>query len=716
MVNRRDNFQPQKPLLEVKDLVTQFETQEGTVHAVNGVSLNVNEGEILALVGESGSGKSVTMLSVMGLIPQPPGKIVSGEIFFNGSNLSKLSNKAMRRIRGNEIAMVFQDPNSSLNPVMTVGRQITESLKLHTELSNAEADKRAIELLNLVGIPEAKGRVSDYPHQFSGGMRQRVMIAMALSCNPKLLIADEPTTALDVTIQAQIVELVKDLQSRLGMAVIWITHDLRLVAKLASRVAVMYAGRIVEEGTVEDIYARMRHPYTFGLLASIPQLENEVPDQLQEIKGTPPDLMHGIKGCAFAARCFHVDEACLSAAPSLQMTDVAGLLSACWHWEALINPEDIALVPEINGKEAALIRPKGYEKPDEETALVKIDGLKTYFSIRKGLLQRKVGDVRAVDGVDLLIRRGETVGLVGESGCGKTTLGRTLLRLYEPQAGTITFDGRDLLSIKQDEMRSMRQRMQMIFQDPYSSMNPGMRVWEIIGEPLKVQGRGTNEEIKVRAKELLELVGLNANHIDRYPHEFSGGQRQRIVIARALALNPDFIICDEPVSSLDVSVQAQIINLLRELQKEFGLTFLFIAHDLAVVRHISDKVAVMYLGKIVEYADRDGLYKQPFHPYTQALLSAVPDPDPAKAALQTKVILEGDLPSPAAPPSGCRFHTRCPIVEIGLCDVEEPEFREILPGRWAACHLAERLNKESANEMMFEQALNSNVPKSSMST
>ena len=714
MVNRRDKFQPKKPLLEVKDLVTHFDTQEGIVHAVNGVSLNVNEGEILALVGESGSGKSVTMLSVMGLIPQPPGKIVSGEIFFNGSNLSNLSNKEMRRIRGNEIAMVFQDPNSSLNPVMSVGRQITESLKLHTDLNKTEANDRAIELLKLVGIPEAKGRVNDFPHQFSGGMRQRVMIAMALSCDPKLLIADEPTTALDVTIQAQIVELVRDLQRRLGMAVIWITHDLRLVAKLASRVAVMYAGRIVEEGTVEDIYTRMRHPYTYGLLESIPQLGTEVPEQLQEIKGTPPDLMHEIKGCAFAARCFHVDEDCLMATPSLQMTDVDGLLSACLHWEALVSPDDISIMPKASVGNGSRASSQRHGKSDEEDTLVKIEGLKTYFSIRKGLLQRKVGDVRAVDGVDLLIRRGETVGLVGESGCGKTTLGRTLLRLYEPQDGTIKFDGQDLLSIEPNEMRPMRQRMQMIFQDPYSSMNPGMRVWEIIGEPLKVHGRGSNEEIKDKAKALLELVGLNSNHIERYPHEFSGGQRQRIVIARALALNPDFIICDEPVSSLDVSVQAQIINLLRALQKEFGLTFLFIAHDLAVVRHISDRVAVMYLGKIVEIADRDGIYQRPFHPYTQALLSAVPDPDPAKAKLQTKVILEGDLPSPAAPPSGCRFHTRCPIVESGLCDVQEPEFREILPGRWVACHLVEESDKESANDMIFQKELNPNVSGSSI--
>ncbi len=674
---------PNKTLLDVQNLVTQFETRAGTVHAVNGVNLTVNEGEILALVGESGSGKSVTMLSVMGLIPQPPGKVVSGEIFFDGQDLAKLDNKQMRGIRGNDIAMVFQDPNSSLNPVVSVGRQITEALKLHNDLSSAEANERAIELLDLVGIPYAEERVNNYPHQFSGGMRQRVMIAMALSCNPKLLIADEPTTALDVTIQAQIVELVKDLQDRLGMAVIWITHDLGLVANLASRVAVMYAGRIVEEGKVEDIYARTRHPYTLGLLGSIPQLGEDVPEMLQEIKGTPPDLIQEPTGCSFAPRCFHVDESCLNGVPQLAFTDIPGQLSACRHWESLVKPEKTAVVSP-NG-DSNFARSTG--APGPEDTIVVVEGLKTYFAIRKGILQRKVGDVRAVDGVDLMIRRGETLGLVGESGCGKTTFGRTLLRLYEPSAGTITFDEQDLVALKPKELRKIRRRMQMIFQDPYSSMNPGMRVWQIIGEPLKVHGVGSNKEIKFRTAELLERVGLNANHIDRYPHEFSGGQRQRIVIARALALNPEFIICDEPVSSLDVSVQAQIINLLDELQRELGLTFLFIAHDLAVVRHISDRVAVMYLGKIVELAERDALYNQPFHPYTQALLSAVPVPDPTAAGQRKKIMLEGDLPSPAAPPSGCRFHTRCPIVKKGLCDVDEPAFREVESGHWVTCHL-----------------------------
>jgi peptide/nickel transport system ATP-binding protein len=688
MVIRQAALQAKKPLLEVRDLKTRFDTQDATVHAVNGVTFTVHEGEILALVGESGCGKSVTMLSVMGLIPQPPGKIVSGEILFEGQDLLAFSNKQLREIRGKDIAMIFQDPMSSLNPVVTVGRQIVEAIQLHTDLDSSEARGRAIELLDVVGIPEAEDRVDDYPHQFSGGMRQRVMIAMALSCDPKLLIADEPTTALDVTIQAQIVELVKQLQQNLGMAVIWITHDLGLVANLADRVAVMYAGRIVEEGKVNDIYTRTRHPYTLGLLDSIPRLSEDVPELLQEIQGSPPDLTELQGGCPFAPRCFHGDEFCVDNMPSLAFTDVPGQLSACWHWEGLIKAEEITVAPshaDRNGDSKIGAGSNGNQADDD--VIVNVDGLRTYFPIRKGILQRKVGDVRAVDGVDLLIRRGETLGLVGESGCGKTTLGRTVLRLYEPSAGTILFDGQELTSLKRSEMRHIRRRMQMIFQDPYSSMNPGMRVWQIIGEPLKVHGMGTSEQIRARASELLERVGLNANQIDRHPHEFSGGQRQRIVVARALSLNPDFIICDEPVSSLDVSVQAQIINLLEELQKDLGLTFLFIAHDLAVVRHISDRVAVMYLGKIVELAERDRLYGEPLHPYTQALLSAVPIPDPVSAGTRKNIVLEGDLPSPAAPPSGCRFHTRCPIAENGLCNVTEPEFREIEPGQWIACHL-----------------------------
>jgi peptide/nickel transport system ATP-binding protein len=513
-------------------------------------------------------------------------------------------------------------------------------------------------------------------------MRQRVMIAMALSCEPKVLIADEPTTALDVTVQAQIVRLVKKLQAAFGMAVVWITHDLGVVAGIADRVSVMYGGRIAEEGTVHDIYARSRHPYTAGLLSSVTRMDRDIPERLREIKGSPPNIVELPVGCAFAPRCAHATEKCSQETPQLEATDVLGLRSACWHWEEIAASEK-AFAP-VTARTAGSGSENGREA---NGALVDVEALQTHFPIRRGLLQRKVGAVRAVDGVDFSIRPGETLGLVGESGCGKTTLGRTVLRLYEPTAGRITFDGKELTGLNGNEMRRMRRRMQMIFQDPFSSMNPNMRVWQIIGEPLQVHGLGDKESIRARAETLLEQVGLDKSHVDRYPHEFSGGQRQRIVIARALALEPDFIICDEPVSSLDVSVQAQIINLLEELQERLGLTYLFIAHDLAVVRHISDRVAVMYLGRIVEMADKEALYREPLHPYTQALLSAVPVPDPVIEDKREQVILEGDLPSPSSPPSGCRFRTRCPIAEKGLCDVVDPEFREVEPGHWVACHL-----------------------------
>jgi peptide/nickel transport system ATP-binding protein len=669
-----------KPLLQIQNLTTRFNTQEGAVHAVNDVSLSVNEGEILAVVGESGSGKSVTMLSVMGLIPQPPGEIVAGQVLFEGQDLLPLSNKEMERIRGKDIAMIFQDPMSSLNPVLTIGYQISESLVLHLDMNSSAAQQRTIELLNLVGIPDATARVNDYPHQFSGGMRQRVMIAMALSCGPKLLIADEPTTALDVTIQAQIVTLVKHLQAEFGMTVIWITHDLGVVANLADRVAVMYGGRIIEEGQVDDIYAHSRHPYTLGLLGSVPRLNEDVPTTLQEIRGNPPDLLHYPAGCAFAPRCFMAVEACEKSVPPLAPTDVRSLRSACFYWDTIAEKEKKTAV-------SITTHPEAPTQAKTNGVLVRVEGLKTYFPIRKGILQRVVGNVRAVDGVDLTIHRGETLGLVGESGCGKTTLGRTVLKLYQPTAGSVTFDGQELNSLNKGDLQHIRRRMQMIFQDPFSSMHPGMKVWQIIGEPLQVHGISDKGERQERAAELLERVGLKPTHIDRYPHEFSGGQRQRIVIARALALNPDFIICDEPVSSLDVSIQAQIVNLLEELQADLGLTYLFIAHDLALVRHISDRIAVMYLGKIAELTDRDTLYRNPLHPYTKALLGSIPLPDPVAERKRERMVLQGDLPSPSAPPSGCRFHTRCPIAQRTVCDVTEPEIRELQPGHWVACHL-----------------------------
>jgi peptide/nickel transport system ATP-binding protein len=681
--SREGNRPGTDALLSVRELRTRFATPDGYVYAVNGVDFDVYPGETLAIVGESGSGKSVSMLSVMGLLPSPPAE-VTGSVIFDGREILGLSNESLRSLRGDEMAMVFQDPMSSLNPVHTVGSQIGEALRIHRNAGAGEAKRAAVEMLGRVGIPDASRRADDYPHQFSGGMRQRVMIAMALACGPKLLIADEPTTALDVTIQAQIVALVKDLRRDFGMAVAWITHDLGVVAEMADRVAVMYAGRVVERGTVDEIYASTRHPYTMGLLRSVPKLGEEVPVQLEEIPGAPPDMRQDVGHCAFAPRCPFADHQSLAERPPLEVTESPDHLVACWHWRELAAAGVAERpLPELQQRTATTTEP-----------LLQLRGLKTHFPIHRGFFGRQAGVVRAVDGVDLSIPQGTTLGLVGESGCGKTTLGRTVMRLERPTAGELWFDGKNVTDASGEELRAVRRRMQMIFQDPFSSMNPGMRIADIVAEPMRIHRIGSRKEVAQRVEELLERVGLSGGSAKRYPHEFSGGQRQRVVIARALALGPRLIVCDEPVSSLDVSVQAQIINLLGELQRDLGVTYLFIAHDLAVVKHISHEVAVMYLGKIVERAPRDAIYRRPLHPYTQGLLKSIPEPDPAVARTTVRQVLEGDLPSPADPPPGCRFNTRCPIARKGICDVEEPPLRELETGHWTACHFAEELQAQ----------------------
>jgi peptide/nickel transport system ATP-binding protein len=678
-------------LLEVKNLTTRFYTEEGTVHAVNGISYTLEKGESLAIVGESGSGKSVGVLSIMGLIPNPPGKVEGGEVLFNGRNLLKLTRKQVRDIRGKEIAMVFQDPMTSLNPVLTIGLQLTEALQRHLGMGAESAKRRAIELLNLVGIPNAAARINNYPHQFSGGQRQRIGIAMALLCNPSLLIADEPTTALDVTIQAQIMELVGHLQKKLGKAIIWITHDLGVVAGLVEKVAVMYGGFIVEMAPVRDLYKRTSHPYTLGLLESIPTIEGS-DGQLIPIPGLPPDLLQAPAGCPFAPRCRFVIERCWEENPPLQMV-TQDHSSACWRWpevQALRDrPVDANHVVSIEREREK--KEKTAVPPTTET-LLQVHNLKKHFPIYEGLLRRKTGAVQAVDGVSFEVRRGETLGLVGESGCGKSTTGQTILQLLKPTAGQVILNGEDLTQMDKESLRQTRRHMQMIFQDPYASLNPRMTVGDIVSEALEIHGIGDKESRKVRVKELLQLVGLNPYFVNRYPHEFSGGQRQRIGIARALATNPAFIVADEPISALDVSIQAQVINLLQELKQKLGLTYLFIAHDLSMVRYISDRVAVMYLGRIVELSDRYEIFEHPLHPYTQALLSAIPVPDPEKESKRTRIVLEGDVPNPANPPAACRFHTRCAYT-TDICRQVDPEFRNLGTAdhpHHVACHHAEQ--------------------------
>ena len=668
-------------LLEVEDLHVHFVTTRGVVRAVEGISYKVRAGEVVALVGESGCGKSVSSLAIMRLLAKPAGRIVAGRILFQGRNLLDLSEDEMREIRGRDIAMIFQEPMTSLNPVLTIGFQIMEPLLIHMGMTVEAARARAVDLMKMVGIPDPERRLDQYPHQFSGGMRQRVMIAIGLSCNPKLLIADEPTTALDVTIQAQILQLMKELSRDLGIALVVITHNLGIVARYANRVNVMYAARLAEQGSAADVFAQPIHPYTAGLLRSVPRLDQPRGRKLETIDGLPPNLLEPPPGCRFAPRCRAQREACVRAMPELENI-LPHRYSAC------IRAREMAQVgPTGMGLQSATLEPPASKLLDRAKPLLAVRGLKTYFEVATGFKALAAGHavVRAVDDVSFDVFRGETVGLVGESGCGKTTVGRTLLRLENATAGSIAFDGKDVTAISGDTLKSYRRRIQVIFQDPYSSLNPRMTIGQIIAEPMLVYKlQPGNAAARAKVAELLTQVGLFEYMAERYPHELSGGQRQRVGIARALAMQPSFIVCDEPVSALDVSIQAQIINLLEDLQQKFGLTYLFIAHDLAVVRHISDRVIVMYLGKVMEVADRDTLYADPLHPYTRALLDAVPIPDPALEATREYRVLGGEVPSPLNPPSGCVFHTRCPLAGEE-CKMKIPELREVRPKHYAAC-------------------------------
>ncbi len=660
-------------LLDVQDLHVHFETSRGKVRAVEGLTFNVRKGEVVAIVGESGSGKSVSALSIMRLLPKHTGRIPKGRITFDGRNLLDLDDEEMRKIRGHHISMIFQEPMTSLNPILTIGLQITEPLQIHMGMTDKQARARAIELLGLVGIPDPARRLEQYPHQFSGGMRQRVMIAIGLACNPQLIIADEPTTALDVTIQAQILELMKDLSRKLNIALIVITHNLGVVARYADRVIVMYAARLVEEGEADNVFHRPRHPYSMGLLRSVPRLDRPRGAKLETIEGLPPNLAHVQSGCRFAPRCPFKIAIC-ETEPALLNTDTGGL-SRCHRHEEIAAGKLVWGVTSAAGQAPVALKPE---------ALLSVRNLTKTFEVRGGF--RGVGgSVRAVQDVSFDIHPGETLGLVGESGCGKTTVGRLILKLEQPTSGEIRFAGADLAKASAAEMKAIRRKIQVIFQDPYSSLNPRMTVGQIIAEPLNVyklvpDSRKADE----RVAQLLEQVGLRPEMAARYPHQLSGGQRQRVGIARALAMEPSFIVCDEAVSALDVSIQGQIINLLEDLQRRLGLAYLFIAHDLAVVRHISMRVVVMYFGKIMEIADRDTIYREPLHPYTKVLLDAAPVPDPTIEKGREPRLIKGELPSHLSPPSGCVFNTRCPLASQECREIVPP-LREIKPGHYAAC-------------------------------
>ncbi|MBN4078781.1 ABC transporter ATP-binding protein [Gammaproteobacteria bacterium AH-315-C21] len=673
-VKKPEIGQQQDVLLRVNNLKTQFHTGRGILRAVDGISFEVRKGETFALLGESGCGKSMTALSIMRLVPQPAGHIVDGSVLMGDTDLLQLSEMDMRAMRGGRIAMIFQEPQSSLNPVLTIGEQIIESVLCHLPLKRAQAKVRVVELLDAVGIPDPTRRYKEYPHQLSGGMKQRVMIAIALAGEPELLIADEPTTALDVTIQAQVLELLADLQRQTNMAMLFITHDLAVVSNIADRIAVMYAGQIVEQAGRDKFFSEPRHPYTCKLFESLPRA-NKREESLAVIEGSVPSLLTEFSGCRFADRCDYAWDVCRQSVPRWLGDDETGV--RCHRFDEAVDQPVHELVEKVDLANTQV--------PPGSDIILSVDKLKVHFPIQKGLLKRTVGYVKAVDGVSLHIAEGHTLALVGESGCGKTTVGKGILQLLKPTSGKVEFNGHNLIALDRKTMRGLRSDIQIIFQDPYSSMNPRMMVKDIIAEGMIAQNTvATRGERDRRIDELLEQVGLPVESKQRYPHEFSGGQRQRICIARALAVNPKLIICDEPTSALDVSVQAQILNLLKELQQRHGLAYLFITHNLSVVEYLAHDVAVMYLGRIVEHGPVKTVFAKPAHPYTEALLSAAPTLD--DETQREMIRLEGDLPSPAAPPIGCHFNPRCPKV-MDECRSLYPEKVDLDNEHNVRCHL-----------------------------
>ncbi|MEV8131134.1 ABC transporter ATP-binding protein [Pseudarthrobacter oxydans] len=686
---------PADAILSVRDLNVRFNTENGVVHAVRGVDFDLMPGKTLGIVGESGSGKSVTSLAIMGLLPTTAE--VTGSVRLKGRELLGLSDKAMCEFRGNELAMVFQDPLSSLTPVYTVGNQIIEALTIHNPAMSKQAkEARAVELLAMVGIPSPKERLRAFPHEFSGGMRQRVMIAIAIANNPRVLIADEPTTALDVTIQAQVLEVLHTAQEETGAAVVMITHDLGVVAGMADDIMVMYAGRPVETGAVDDIYYNPRMPYTMGLLGAVPRVDVAEKSSLVPIEGMPPNLIHAPTGCSFAPRCPLATDACLEGEPALApVPGPAAHRAACIKSGSLGGDVDVhevfAAPPVPVSRFDAIPR-------EERSTVLQLKDVRKHFPLTKGaLLKRRIGTVKAVDGLSFDIREGECFSIVGESGSGKTTTLLEIMEFHKDQDGEVVIGGISNKQAADGKTRSaMRRELQMVFQDPTGALDPRFTVYEVLAEPL--QNAGMNKaDTKKRIMELMKLVGLQPDHVNRFPNQFSGGQRQRIGIARALAVNPKLVVLDEPVSALDVSVQAGVINLLDKLRAELGLSYLLVAHDLSVVRHISNRVAVMYLGKIVEIGEVDRVFDNPRHPYTRALLSAIPVPDPQLERTRERIILQGDLPSPLGTPKGCNFATRCPVfaalpaAKQEKCLTLEPPLEQVAPSPAAQTLAAEPL-------------------------
>ncbi|WP_329174925.1 dipeptide ABC transporter ATP-binding protein [Streptomyces sp. NBC_01477] len=743
---------PDDVVLDIRGLEVDF----GTVPAVRGVDLVLHRGEVLGLVGESGSGKSVTALAAMGLLPG--GARVRGSVRLDGTELVGATDAALSAVRGNRIAMVFQDPLSAFTPVYRIGDQIAEALRAHQDLSRERAAERAVELLDLVGIPEPRIRAAAFPHEFSGGMRQRAMIAMAVANDPDVILADEPTTALDVTVQAQVLDVLRTAQRETGAALLLVSHDLGVIAGSADRVAVMYAGRIVETAPVDALFARPRMPYTLGLIGAVPRLDADAkgrPEPLVPIPGAPPVPGSLPPGCAFAPRCPLAEARCRAAepgltavaepgptapaeperapaeagsagpeaaaapgpiavaepAPALRKAEPAAAAPAALtadvtararapHLAACVRADEIAGLGPLDVFPVAVAEspaaPVADRRPDGDTVL-RVSGLARTFPLLKGaVLKRRVGSVYAVDEVDLDIRTGEVLGLVGESGSGKSTTLFEILELKRPERGSVEVLGRGTDALTRREAHALRAQVQIVFQDPMASLDPRLPVGDIVAEPLRAQ-RADRGRIARRVPELLRQVGLDPAHADRFPHEFSGGQRQRIGIARALAVDPRLLVLDEPVSALDVSVQAGIVNLLLRLRAELGLAYLFVSHDLSVVRHIADRVSVMYLGRTVEAGAVGEVFARPLHPYTQALLSAVPLPDPVRERARTRILLPGDPPSPTRRVPGCAFRSRCPVFAVlgeerrARCTADVPPLAEQGADHVTACHFpAER--------------------------
>jgi len=643
-----------------------------TTVAVDRINIRLNAGETLCIVGESGSGKTVTALSILRLIEFRGGQILSGHIGFEGKNLAALSQNEMNDLRGRRIGIVFQDAMSSLDPVITIGEQIGEVLRRHKGISKTESRQAAVELLKRVHIADPQIRVDQYPHQLSGGMKQRAMIAMAIACSPLLLIADEPTTALDVTLQAQILLLLRELQNETGMGVLLITHDLGIAARIADRVMVMYAGRFVENASARKLFREPSHPYTQGLLMSIVNGGMNKATRLASIPGSIPGLANLPAGCRFHPRCSRAVERCSFDAPPLVHSRDSQV--ACWNPVDSIWPEHMPFEQRVTDMPSVL---------EEPSRIIEASDLYKDYLISGAFYQSQSKSVRVIDGLSFHIEKGETFGLVGESGCGKSTLGRLLLQMEKATSGRVMFDGKDLTKFTREELRRARRDMQMVFQDPYGSIDPRWTIGSIIGEPFAVHVKLRPKERLERVRNLLSEVGLDPNIYSQYPHLLSGGQRQRVAIARTIALRPRFIVADEALSALDASVQAQIINLLQDLKEKLSLTYLFISHGLQVVRHISDRTGVMYLGRLVETGPTESLFRRPAHPYTKSLISS--DAEQISGKHKGFVPILGEIPSISRPPAGCRFHPRC-FMATARCREENPPLIQIEKNRSVACH------------------------------